>query len=103
MILPNPSNANEAFVFSRSDYGTISIGRGMFVMLRAATKSTIMHVQMHQITMLSTVRSPSILDGLRFARLGSSEFMNVVRTPSLLLVLASFGMQLWLRLQLQVS
>ena len=78
MILPNPSNANEAFVFSRSDYATISIGRGMFVMLRAATKSTIMHVQTHQITMLSTVRSPSILDGLRFARLGSSEFMNVV-------------------------
>jgi len=77
MILPNPSNANEAFVFSRSDYATISIGRGMFVMLRAATKSTIMHVQMHQITMLSTVRSPSILGGLRFARQTSFDVIIV--------------------------
>ena len=37
MILPNPSNPNEAYFFSREEYALISI-RGMFVMLRAATK-----------------------------------------------------------------
>jgi len=78
MMLRNPSNSTEAYVFSREEYALISIRRGMFVMLRAATKIDIMHVQMHQITTLSTDRRLSTLNGLRFARLGSSEFMNVV-------------------------
>ena len=77
MILPNLSNANEALVFSRSEYALISIGRGMFVMLRAVTKSTIMHVQMHQIITLSRDRRPSTLGGLRFARQTSFEFIIV--------------------------
>jgi len=77
MILPNPPNANEAFVFSRNEYALISIGRGMFVTLRAATKSTIMHAQMHQIATLSTDRRPSTLGGLRFARQTSVEFIIV--------------------------
>lgn len=67
-------------VFSRSEYALISIRRSMFVMLRTTMKSTRMDVQIHQITTLTllTVRRPSKVDGLCFARLGSSEFMNVV-------------------------
>ena len=49
MILPNPSNADETYVFSREEYAVISIRRGMFVMLRTATKINIMHVQIYQI------------------------------------------------------
>jgi len=78
MILPNPSDSTEAYVFSREEYALISIRRGMFVMLRAATKFDIMHVQMHQITTLSTDRRLSTLNGLPFTWVGSSKFMNVV-------------------------
>ena len=77
MILPNPLNSNEAYVFSGDEYALISIRHGMFVMLRAATKFNIMHVQIHQIIALSTGRRPSALNGLLFAKLLSFEYMNV--------------------------
>ena len=79
MMLPNPSNSNEAYVFSREECALIRIRCGILsvVMLRAATKFNIMHVQMHQITTLSTDRRLSTLNGLRFARHTSFEFINV--------------------------
>ena len=72
-MLPNPSNSTEAYVFSREEYALISIGRGMFVMLRAVMKINIMHLQMHQISTLSMGRRPSTLDGHYFARFASCE------------------------------
>ena len=76
MMLPNPSNLSEAYVFSSRECALVSIRHGMFVVLRATTKLTIMHVQTHQITTLLMGRKLSTLYGLRFARLGSSEFIS---------------------------
>ena len=67
MMLPNPSNLREAYVFSSRDCALVSIGHGMFVMLRATTRLTIMHVQIHQITTLLTDRRLPLLYGLPFA------------------------------------
>jgi len=77
MMLPNPLNSTEVYVFSREEYALISIRCGMFVMLRVAMKFDIMLVQMHQITTLSTDQRLSTLNGLPLIRVGSSEFMNV--------------------------
>jgi hypothetical protein len=78
MMLPNPSNLREAYVFSSRDCALVSIRHGMFVMLRATTRLTIIHVQTHQITTLLMVRRVSLLYGLRFARPGSSEFISII-------------------------
>ena len=76
-MLPNPLNSNETYVFSREEYALIRIRCGMFVMkLRAEVKFNIMHIQMHQITILLMDQRLSILNGLHFARQTSFEFIN---------------------------
>ena len=77
MMLPNPLNSNEAYVFSREECALIRIRCGMSVMkLRAVMEFNIMHVQMHQITTLLMDQRLFTLNGLHFARQTSFEFMN---------------------------
>ena len=69
MMLLNPLNPNEAYVLSREEYILISIRHGMFIMVRAMMN--LMHMQIHQISILLMGQRPSILDGPCFARLAS--------------------------------
>ena len=82
MILLNPTSSNEAYVFSREQYALITITRGMFVILRAATKTNTMDVQMHQTPMLSTLSTgqrQSTLNGPHCGKLASGEGQDLTQ------------------------